>query len=104
MTTCVRQVLFNGTWALIVAGVLTSFAIFSKYLAALSTQWIFKMTNTERQLIFGLSTSHAAATLAIIMVGFDNHILDVNIVNGTVLLILILIYYNNQFNTNTISS
>jgi len=83
------KVLFNGTWALIVAGVLTSFAIFSKYLAALSTQWIFKMSNTERQLIFGLSTSHAAATLAIIMVGFDNHILDVNIVNGTVLLILI---------------
>lgn len=83
------EVLFNGTWALIIAGILTTFAIFSKWLAALMTQLIFKMTNTERQLIFGLSTSHAAATLAIIMVGYDNHILDVNIVNGTVLLILI---------------
>lgn len=83
------QVLFNGTWALVIAGILTAFAIFSKWLAALFTQLIFKMTNTERQLIFGLSTSHAAATLAIIMVGYDNHILDVNIVNGTVLLILI---------------
>jgi hypothetical protein len=48
------------------------------------------MTGTERQVIFGLSSSHAAATLAIIMVGYnDGHgILDINIVNGTVLLIL----------------
>ena len=81
---------FNGTWPLIIAGVLTSFAIFSKWLAALVTQWIFKLTNNERQIIFGLSTSHAAATLAIIMVGYNegNGILDINIVNGTVLLIL----------------
>ena len=33
---------FNGTWPLIIAGVLTAFAIFSKWLAALVTQWIFK--------------------------------------------------------------
>lgn len=83
------KVLFDGTWSLIIAGVLTSFAIFSKWLAAFFTQMIFKMTSTERQLIFGLSTSHAAATLAIIMVGFENNILDIKIVNGTVLLILI---------------
>ena len=79
---------FNGTWPLIIAGILTAFAIFSKWLAALVTQWIFKMSNNERQIIFGLSTSHAAATLAIIMVGYKNGILDINIVNGTVLLIL----------------
>ena len=81
---------FNGTWPLIIAGVLTAFAIFSKWLAALVTQWIFKMSNNERQIIFGLSTSHAAATLAIIMVGYNNGngILDINIVNGTVILIL----------------
>jgi Kef-type K+ transport system membrane component KefB len=81
---------FNGTWPLIIAAVLTAFAIFSKWLAALVTQWIFKMSNNERQIIFGLSTSHAAATLAIIMVGYNNGngILDINIVNGTVILIL----------------
>jgi hypothetical protein len=41
-------------------------------------------------MIFGLSTAHAAATLAIIMVGYNdgNGILSLNIVNGTVLLIL----------------
>jgi Kef-type K+ transport system membrane component KefB len=84
------KVFFNGSWPLIIAGVLTTFAIFSKWLAAFLTQLIFKMKSTERQIIFGLSTSHAAATLAIIMVGYNdgNGILDINIVNGTVLLIL----------------
>ncbi len=83
------KVLFDGTWSLIIAAVLTSFAIFSKWLAAFITQVIFKMSRNERQIIFGLSTSHAAATLAIIMVGFENNILDIKIVNGTVLLILV---------------
>lgn len=80
----------QGTWPLVIAGVLTTFAIFSKWLAAFVTQLLFNMSNTERQVIFGLSTSHAAATLAIIMVGYNegNGILDINIVNGTVLLIL----------------
>jgi Kef-type K+ transport system membrane component KefB len=83
------KVLFHGPWALIVAGVLTSFALFSKWLAALVTQIIFKMTNVERQVIFGLSTAHAAATLAIIMVGFQKGILNAQVVNGTILLILV---------------
>ncbi len=84
------KVFFSGTWPLIIAAVLTVFAIFSKWLAALLTQFIFKLSGAERQIIFGLSSSHAAATLAIIMVGYNdgNGLLDVNIVNGTVLLIL----------------
>jgi Kef-type K+ transport system membrane component KefB len=81
---------FAGSWPLIIAAVLTTFAIFSKWLAAYTTQIIFKLSKNERNIIFGLSTSHAAATLAIIMVGYgDGHgILDINIVNGTILLIL----------------
>lgn len=84
------KVFFQGTWPLVIAGILTAFAIFSKWLAALATQLLFGMSKIERQIIFGLSTSHAAATLAIIMVGYDEGrgILDINIVNGTVLLIL----------------
>jgi Kef-type K+ transport system membrane component KefB len=83
------KVLFHGPWALIVAGVLTTFAIFSKWLAAFVTQKIFKMTGVERQVIFGLSTAHAAATLAIIIVGYEKGILNSQIVNGTILLILV---------------
>lgn len=83
------RALFQGYWPLVIAVVLTSFAIFSKWLAAFVTQVIYRMTATERRMIFGLSTSHAAATLAIIIVGFQDKILDINVVNGTILLILI---------------
>jgi Kef-type K+ transport system membrane component KefB len=83
------NVFFQGPWALIVAAILTTFALFSKWLAALITQLLFNMTGVERQLIFGLSSSHAAATLAIIMVGFEKGILNNEVVNGTILLILI---------------
>lgn len=82
------RALFQGSWPLIIAFVLTTFAIFSKWLAAYVTQLIFKLDAVERKVIFGLSTSHAAATLAIIMVGYQDKILTINIVNGTILLIL----------------
>jgi len=82
------RALFQGSWPLIIAAILTIFAIFSKWLAAWATQVLFKISKVERKVIFGLSTSHAAATLAIIMVGYQDHILSINIVNGTILLIL----------------
>lgn len=83
------SVVFNGPRALIIAGVLTVGAIFGKWLAAFFTQQVFKYSGSQRQLIFGLSTSHAAATLAVILVGYRAGILDEHILNGTVILILI---------------
>src|SRR5690606_27079745 len=55
----------------------------------LFTQLIFKYSKAQRQLIFGLSGAHAAATLAVILVGYKAGILDENILNGTIILILI---------------
>lgn len=43
----------------------------------------------QRQIIFGLSGGHAAATLAVILVGYREGILDDGILNGTIILILI---------------
>lgn len=83
------SVLLKGNTALIVAGTLTIVALIGKWLAAWITQLIFKYTKDQRQLIFGLSSSHAAATLAIILVGYNANILDENILNGTIILILI---------------
>ncbi len=83
------SVLFNGPWALIVAGTLIVVAITGKWLAAFFTQQVFKYSKSERQLIFGLSNAHAAATLAIILVGYREGILDINILNGTIVLILV---------------
>src|SRR5690606_1712832 len=50
---------------------------------------VFKYTKSDRNLIFGLSNAHAAATLAVIMVGYDREIIDENVVNGTIVLILV---------------
>lgn len=83
------RVILKGPNALIVAGVLTVTALVGKWVAAWATQKIFRYSSEQRQLIFGLSSAHAAATLAVILVGFKAGILDENILNGTIILILI---------------
>lgn len=83
------SVILSGPEALIVAGTLSIVALFGKWFAALFTQLVFKYTKAQRQLIFGLSSAHAAATLAVILVGYKAKILDENILNGTIILILI---------------
>src|SRR5690606_27555716 len=83
------NVILSGPEALIVAGTLSIVALFGKWFAALFTQLIFKYTRTQRQLIFGLSSAHAAATLAVILIGYKAGILDDNILNGTIILILV---------------
>lgn len=83
------RVIFSGAGALIVAGVLLVVALSGKWLAALFAQWVFHYSISQRQLIFGLSASRAAATLAIVLVGYEANILDESILNGTIILILI---------------
>ncbi len=94
------NVLFMGWGALKVVGVISVVAIGTKYIAAWITQKSFKLSADEGKMIFGLSTSRAAATLAIVLVGYNIiigetpggepiHLLDEDILNGTILLILI---------------
>lgn len=93
------SVLFKGLGALRVAGVIILIAVVAKYIAAILTAKLFKLTSDEGRLIFGLSTSHAAATLAIILVGYNIiigesangepiRLLNEDVLNGTILLIL----------------
>jgi Kef-type K+ transport system membrane component KefB len=82
------SVLTKGPEAIIVAIVLTIVALMSKWLAAYFTGAVFKYSPTERRLIFGLSSAHAAATLAVILVGYRIGLIDDNILNGTIVLIL----------------
>ena len=83
------KVILSGPMAIIIALVLTTGAIFGKWLAALFTQLILKYSKVQRQLLFGLSTAHAGAILAVVLVGYKAGILDENILNGTIILILI---------------
>ncbi|MCW3463596.1 cation:proton antiporter [Chitinophaga nivalis] len=83
------RVLLKGPDALIIAGALTLMALSSKWLAAFFTQLSFKYSATQRNVIFGLSSAHAAATIAVILIGYNMGIVDEHILNGTVILILI---------------
>ena len=83
------SVIGHGTYAWIIAGTLTVVAIIGKYLAAAMTSITFRFPANWRRLIFGMSSSHAAATLAVIMVGFRMGIVDENVLNGTIVLILV---------------
>jgi Kef-type K+ transport system membrane component KefB len=93
-------VLVKGFGALKVAAVIVVIAVATKYLAARITQKVFRLTDDEGKIIFGLSSSHAAATLAIILVGYNIiigetvtgepiRLLNEDVLNGTILLILI---------------
>lgn len=93
-------VLVKGFGALKVAGVIVAVAVTTKFIAAWITQKLFRLSADEGKMIFGLSTSHAAATLAIILVGYNIiigetpggepiRLLNEDVLNGTILLILI---------------
>ncbi|MES2760793.1 MAG: cation:proton antiporter [Bacteroidota bacterium] len=82
-------VFLKGTDALIFAGILSLVALVTKWLAAQVTGFIYKYTKYEKRVMFGLSASHAAATLAVIKVGYDIGLFDQNVINGTIILILI---------------
>src|SRR5690554_761774 len=83
------RVIMTGPAALIIAATLTVVAIAGKWLASFITQLWFKYSVAQRQLIFGLSGAHAAATLAVILIGYREGIIDDNVLNGTVILILV---------------
>lgn len=83
------RVIFSGYMAIVVALTLSIVALAGKWLAAFFTQVVFRYSSSQRKVIFGLSSGHAAATLAVIIVGFNADIIDINILNGTIILILI---------------
>ena len=89
------RVIFGHGDALKVAAVMTATAITGKWLASFVTQKSFRMSRTERRLMFGLSTSQAAATLAAALIGHGiimpdgSRLLSDDVLNGTILLILV---------------
>ncbi|QLC64877.1 cation:proton antiporter [Flavobacterium sp. LPB0248] len=92
---------FIQSWeTLWVASIMLVASIGGKYVAAMLTKKTFKLTNDEGQLIFGLSSASAAATLASVMVGYNIiigendagepiRLLNEHVLNGSILLILV---------------
>ncbi len=79
----------SGPQAIWTAIILAAVAFLGKWLAAVYSSRLLNYSALQRNLIFGLSSSHAVATLAVITVGYEMGILDSNILNGTIILILI---------------
>ncbi len=82
-------VLFNGGDSLLVAVVMVVTALTGKWLASFLVAKSYRMSSGERNLMFGLSTSQAAATLAAAIVGHKIGLLNEDVLNGTILLILV---------------
>ncbi|MFI3323588.1 MAG: cation:proton antiporter [Rikenellaceae bacterium] len=92
---------FISDWnTIIIALVMTTVALLSKYLAAYLAQKSFRFTREERNLIYGLSSARVAATLAMALVGYNLIVavapdgsaiclLNDSVLNGTILMIFI---------------
>jgi len=83
------EALFSG-WS--VVGITIMMFIISvptKYLAAYLTKKIFGYSRVQKQLIFGLTNTQAAGTLAVIIVGYNLELFPRVFLDGAVLLMLI---------------
>src|SRR5690606_20832116 len=91
---------FQGWGPINVAFVMISMALTGKFIAAWLTRKSFKLKPAEGQLIFGLSSASAAATLAAVLVGYNVilgelpngepiRLLNDDVLNGTILMILV---------------
>lgn len=83
------SIIFHGYRAIAIAGTMTVVAIIGKYLAAWGTQKLFRLSTDQRHLIFGLSSAHAAATLAVVLVGYQAGIVGESALNAIILIILV---------------
>ncbi|MBR5240309.1 MAG: cation:proton antiporter [Muribaculaceae bacterium] len=80
---------FTSWYSIYVALIMTAVAIASKWLSAYVMQKSFRMTSSEGRMLFGLSTAKAAATLAVVLIGYEMGLFDSTILNGAILMILI---------------
>lgn len=70
------------------AAIMIIVATMGKWLAAFVTQKAFHLSRNDRKLMFGLTSSRAAATLAVVLAGYELKVVDDTVLNATMLLIL----------------
>lgn len=84
------QVFWSGWSTVIIALVMIASKLIGKSLSAWLGQLFFSLTNEERRLVFGLTHATAAGTLAIATIGYQMGILSSEMLNASVLMILVL--------------
>ena len=89
------QAFIDDTSIFLLTGVMIAVGLSSKWLAAFATQKLFKMPKSELPLLFGLTNSRAAATLAVVLVGHKiilpdgSRLLGEEVLNGAMMFILV---------------
>lgn len=83
------NVVVSSWQTLYVAAVMSVIATICKWLAAWFTQLTYRMSRIDRSMIFGLSNAQAAATLAAVMIGYRMGIFNEDVLNGTIVMILV---------------
>ena len=81
---------WSGWTTLTIASVMIITKLIGKSLSAWIAQFVFRFSKHERQLVFGLSHATAAGTLAIVTIAYQMGILSSDVLNASVLMILIL--------------
>ena len=81
---------WSGWGTVLIAVVMIVTKLLGKSLSAWIAQWVFRFSKHERQLVFGLSHATAAGTLAIVTIAYQMGILTAEVLNASVLMILVL--------------
>ncbi len=83
------RVLLSSPDALLITGLILTAAIIGKVFASWITSKVYGYSKVENRLIFGLSISQAAATLAATLVGYRLGLVDQQIINAVIVIILL---------------
>ena len=81
---------WSGWTTVTIAIVMIITKLIGKGLSAWIAQVVFRFSKHERQLVFGLSHATAAGTLAIVTIAYQMGILSSDVLNASVLMILVL--------------
>ena len=84
------SVFWSGWATIVIALVMIATKLVSKWLAAFVAQKNFHLQSAERQIMFGLTHATAAGTLAIVTIGYQIGIFNNEILNASILMILVL--------------
>lgn len=91
------RVLFTDFKIELYALILITLALAGKWLAAWVTKLVFRQNRYEMDLIFGLTSARAAATLAVALIGYNYEILDSVILNAVIIVIVVTSLFSSWF-------
>ncbi len=83
------RVVTDGWDTVYIASVMSAVAMTTKWIAAWLTQKTFRLTGVDRSIMYQLSNAHTAVALAVVMIGYSMGLFGVEILNGTVVMILV---------------